>query len=145
MKIEDVRPTSPVSQERLQTRLAAYSRYAAVVQDQLRALQEEDIDKFTELADERTTIQEELESASDVLPPEDELDPEGVQLLNGAKQELGKALVQDKEIEARLLRLRAEVGGQIRATSERKGNAKQYVTESERPSEERTHRLNVRL
>jgi len=136
------RPESP---DRLKNRLAAYSRYAAVVQGQLRALQEENIGLFSELADTRAEIQDEMEAVSRDIPEEEEMGPEGRDLLRGVKQELGKALVQDKEIEARLFRLRAEVGGQIRAVSGRKENAKHYVAESERNSEERPNRLNVRL
>lgn len=145
MRADDLQPTPSTPQDRLQTRLAAYSRYAEIVQEQLRALQEENLDRFIELADRRGAIQEEMEAGSGAIPHDVGLDPEEGQRLGGAKEALGRALAQDREIEARVLRLRAEVGGQIRALSERNGNAKQYVTESERSSEDRPHRLNVRL
>jgi hypothetical protein len=146
MKVEPASRTPHASPDsRLRVRLAAYSRYAAIVQEQLRALREENMARFDELAGTRAEIQEELEAASEGGQEEAELDEEGKALLNGAAEELGRAMVQDQEIESRLLRLRAEAGGQIRALSGRKENARQYLTESERVPEERPHRLNVRL
>jgi hypothetical protein len=144
MRIEKVGRSPSAAPSRLKARLAAYSRYAAVVQEQLRALQEEDIDRFVGLADDRAEIQEELEAAPEEAS-EETLDSEAPGLLEEARRELGVVVGIDREIEARLLRLRAEIGGRIRSLSSQKGNARRYVTEGESPPENRPPRLNVRL
>lgn len=145
MKVDGVRRSVPSAAARLKTRLAAYSRYAAVVQEQLQALQEEDIDKFAELAEDRSEIQDEMDAVVGTIPLSDDLAPEERELLLAAEEEVGQTISLDQEIEGRLLRLRAKVGGQIKALSERNGNAKQYVAESERSKEGRPSRLNVRF
>jgi len=144
MRVERVGRPSPSAPGRLKARLAAYSRYAAVVQEQLRALEEEDMDRFSELSDHRAEIQDELASEAEEVSEED-LDPETRALLDEARREVGAAVAQDQEIASRLLRIRAEMGGQIRALSSQKGNARRYLTESEKPQEDRPSRLNVRL
>ena len=145
MKVDGVRRSVPSAAARLKTRLAAYSRYAAVVQEQLQALQEENVDRFAELADDRAEIQEEMDAVVGAIPLSDELDAEEREMLEAAQEELGRALEVDRDIEGRLVRLRAAVGGQIKALSERNGNAKQYVAESERSTKGRPSRLNVRF
>ena len=145
MKIDSVRRSPPTAAARLKTRLAAYSRYAAVVQDQLRALEEEDVDRFGELADDRAEIQHEMDAVVGTIPLSEDLAPEERKLLEAAREEVGQAVALDQEIEDRLMRLRAGVGGQIKALAEQSGNAKQYVAESERAPEGRSSRLNVRF
>ncbi len=144
MRVERVGRPSPGAPGRLRARLAAYSRYAAVVQEQLRALEEEDLDRFSELSDHRAEIQEELASEAEDVS-EEEMDPETRALLDEARRDVGAAVAQDEEIASRLLRLRAEMGGQIRALSSQKGNARRYLTESEKSQGDRPARLNVRL
>jgi cell division protein ZapA (FtsZ GTPase activity inhibitor) len=145
MKVDRVGRAPSSAAARLKTRLAAYSRYAAVVQEQLQALQEEDIDKFAELAEDRSEIQDEMDAVVGTIPLSDDLGPEERELLKAAEEEVGQAVSLDEEIESRLLRLRANVGGQIKALSERTGKAKRYVNESEGPTEGSPSRLNVRF
>ena len=130
--------------ERFKRRLAVFSRYAAIVQAQFKALQEDDVSRFSELADGRQEIQEELGAS-----PQDtgavELDQEGQELLKGVQQELEGVLVLDKEIQSRLIRLRGELGAQIQAMNKREGSVKEYLTREGQLSQERSPRLNVRL
>lgn len=139
-------PFSPqAGSDGLEMRLAAYSRYAAVVQAQFQALQEEDVERFSVLADRRQEIQEELEADDHGLQEFDELDEEGQRLLKGARNDLAEAAVLDKEIRHRLIRLRGKVAGEIKGANRRKGSVKEYLTQEEQTSRDRPSRVNVRL
>ena len=139
------RPLSTRQKERLTRRLAAYSRYASVVQAQFRALEEEDVSRFSELAQDRQEIQEELEGEDGGGSEVGTLDQESTALLKGAQEELEGMVTLDEEIKKRLLRLRGQLGAQIKAMSQREGSVKQYLTREETPRQERSSRLNVRL
>jgi hypothetical protein len=130
--------------ERLKERLAAYSRYAAIVQAQFKALEEEDVSRLSELAVSRQEIQDELGSGEGI-PGVGELDQEGRELLKDVQEELKETVALDQEFRDRLLRLRGDLGAQIQALNQREGSVKQYLSRDGQPSPERSHRLNVRL
>ncbi len=131
--------------DRFKKRLSAYSRYAALVQAQFLALQEEDLERYSDLARTRQVIQDGLDrEPQDDIHPEP-LDPEGQELLNETRAELGEALVLDREIQAILVRLRGQIGGQIKALSRREGKVREYITSADAALGQRSHKLNVRL
>jgi hypothetical protein len=130
--------------ERLKQRLAAYSRYAAIVQAQFKALEEEDVSRLSELAVSRQEIQDELGSGEGI-PGVGELDQEGRELLKDVQEELKETVALDQEFRDRLLRLRGDLGAQIQALNQREGSVKQYLSRDGQLAPERSHRLNVRL
>jgi hypothetical protein len=145
MTVHGTPPSALQDSERLKQRLAAYSRYAAIVQAQFKALEEEDVSRFSELAVSRQEIQDELGSGAQGIPGVGELDQEGRELLKDVQEELKETVALDQEFRDRLLRLRGDLGAQIQALNQREGSVKQYLSRDGQPSPERSHRLNVRL
>ncbi len=133
------------SSEDLRRRLAAYSRYAELVRGQIRAVQEENLERFNELAEARERVQDELGASPPEPPSPHSLDPEGRALLEKMTAELREALAGDRELRALLSRERSLVASQLRAMSERGGNARRYLTGEAPSALGRPARLNVRL
>jgi hypothetical protein len=145
MPHEAITPHSTDS-EGFERRLAAYSRYAAIVQAQFRALQEEDVERFSELVDRRQEIQEGIQAqGGEELSGAGVLDEERRGLLKGARDELAEVALLDQEIKRRLVLLRGKAASDIKMTNRREGSVKEYLNREERASLERPSRLNVRL
>jgi len=129
----------------LNNRLAVYRRYADVVRAQLRALQEEDVSRFQELAEDRQKIQDELGQDAPGIPASGESEADGQVLVDGVRDELEEVLALDRDIQNRLVRMRGKVAAQLRDISTRKGSAKAYLTRDSLSEVKGNARLNVRL
>ena len=137
-------PSRSATPERaVEDRLEALRRYATLVIHQARALEDDDLDRFQELADEREVLQEALDDAE---PVELGLDSPGVQqLLNRAGTELRAAAEADASILARLGRTRRETATDIRAMEARGPQVRRYLREEESGRVTGRSRINIRL
>lgn len=131
--------------EEARQRLSLYTRYAGLVDAQVRALDSEDMDRFQDLAEARDEIQEALMEDDRPLPSAESLDSEGRKLLESARQGLRTALVRDEELRRRLTGLREETRKQLHTISRREGGVRRYVVDEEPSPEEGGRRVNVRL
>ena len=129
----------------LKDRLAVYRRYAAVVRAQHAALREEDVARFSELAEDRQKIQDELGQDAPGIPGPAEGEEEGKVMVDGIRTELEEVLALDRDIQARLIRMRGGVAAQLKEISSRRGGARKYLTRDSMSATERETRLNVRL
>ena len=137
-------PSGSESRNR-KNRLAVYRRYADIVRAQLRALDEEDLSRFSEVAEDRQRIQDELGQDAPGIPTPGEAEPDGKVMVDGIRNELEEVLALDKDIQARLIRMRGEVAAQLKGVSSRRGSAREYLTrDSLSEADGKTH-LNVRL
>jgi len=127
------------------TRLAVYRRYAAIVREQFRALEEEDLSRFEELATDRQKIQDEMGQDAPGIPAPGQSDPEGAVMVDGIRNELEEVLALDREIQSRLVGMRGNLVTQMRDISSRKGSAREYLSHEPPPEPEQRTRLNVRL
>ena len=126
-------------------RLAVYRRYAEVVRAQLQALQEEDLSRFSELAEDRQRIQDELGQDAPGIPATGKSEAGGQVLVDGARDELEEVMALDRDIQNRLVRMRGKVAAQLRDISSRKDSARAYLTRDSLSEVEGNARLNVRL
>jgi hypothetical protein len=130
-------------EEDLLLRLTAYSKYVALVQAQEEALEEGDLERHAQLAEEREEIQEELGEA----PSSEELavaseDPEARALMERTLSSLRSALAKDAGMQRTLQGLKDEASGQIRSMGSRKGKVHSYLERQELGEERRGPRVN---
>lgn len=126
-------------------RLAVYRRYAAIVREQFRALEDEDLTRFEALADDRQKIQDEMGQDAPGIPAPGQSESDGTVMVDGIRNELEEVLALDREIQSRLIRLRGQVASQVRDISSRKGSAREYLSHEPTPEADQRGRLNVRL
>jgi hypothetical protein len=107
--------------------------------------EEEDLDRFEELAREREEIQEEVGSGPPIVMPKDYLDPEDQEFLEKVHEEIRDALLCDARIRDRLQKLKKTASTDIKTMEGRGGQAKEYLTGEDARSTDRPHQLNVRL
>ncbi len=136
----------PSREERLRGRLASFSRYSRLIQDQVVAVQEEDLTRYHDLSRIREQIQGELDEASPGSFPA--ADPEGEEeraLQTEIVRVVREAMAGDQALRKLLSRKRSDAADGIRALSRREEQVKQYVKEGDAGSREVHSRLNVRL
>lgn len=137
-------PPGPESRNR-KNRLSVYRRYADLVRAQLQALHEEDLSRFSELAEDRQRIQDELGQDAPGIPSPGEAEADGEVMVDGIRKELEEVLALDKDIQDRLVRMRGQVAAQLKDISSRRGSARDYLTRDSLSREDGNARLNVRL
>lgn len=128
-----------------QDRLEAYARYAALVRGQEEALENDDLERFREMAEAREEIQRELGAGPHQFPEEGELDPENLELLRRVHADLRDAQSRDLRLRARLRDLRKSTSGEVRTVADRGGQIRQYLVGDNNPEDDSPARLNIRL
>ena len=131
--------------DQVRKRLELYSRYAGLIDAQVRALDAEDLDHFAELAGARDKIQEALREEPTGLPSQESLDRESRALLESVRRDLRAAMVRDRELRERVKTLRDDTRTRLDAMSQRKEKVRQYVTEEDVANRREARRVNVRL
>jgi len=135
---------SATPERSVEDRLEALRRYSTLVVHQARALEDDDLDRFQALADEREELQEALDEDGPV-----ELtghDSPGVQhLLDRTRTALQAAAEADAAILARLGRTRRETATDLRAMEAREPQVRRYLHEEESGSGAGRSRINIRL
>jgi hypothetical protein len=116
-----------------------------MVQAQFRALREENVGRFSELADHRQEIQNELEAHGQDLGGMEPLDEEERDLLDAVQDDLRKAVRVDEEIRSILLRMRGQVAGQLKSVNRREDSVKEYLARDGQGTQEEVPRLNIRF
>lgn len=118
----------------LRRRKDAYSRYASLLSDQLEALDAGDIERVSELSDERDEIAAILEDQEDEdLPPAPE-DPgeETRALASDVRSRLERCVELDADVRERLKKIRDETLDAIRTSRDREEEARAYIRAEER-------------
>ena len=136
------RPYGDAFRER--TRL--YARYTALVGMQEEVLDENDLDRFSELAEEKDTLQNELDASPvPTLPPLAHLEPDVARLVEEAAARLREAIAAEGRIGQRLHELRDETAQEIRNMDARESGVRSYVMRSQPESRPPSARIDVRL
>ena len=125
--------------------LAGYVRYAALIQFQEEALEEEDLERFHELARERDVLQEELGEAPIGRMEAETLDAENRERLDRVHAALREAVLRDSRIRARLQAMKRGTSKEAGTAQHRAHKLKGYLERDEVGSGGRSRRLNVRL
>jgi len=113
-------PSSPALRERLD----ACTRYAAVVYEQIAALDRDDLDAFAELAREREVLARRIESAGGLGPMQGEEQGDGAAALREVLQRCAEA---DARLLQRLRALRDAVRGALQHLDARRPGIQAYV------------------
>jgi hypothetical protein len=120
--------SSDSSGDGLRKRLAAYSRYVALVRAQEEAVENGDLERFAELGEAREEIQEELgDTPADGEIEVEAGDPQGKALVEWAMSELRSAMARDERIQRALDDLRREGAESIRTMESRKEHVDTYL------------------
>ena len=146
--MRDVRRQEPrkgFDPQEVRRRLGLYARYARLIDDQVLAVDSENMDRFQELAEARHEIQEALAEDEGSLPSAETLDPENRRLLESVRQDLRAALARDQELRKRLMGLREEARTQLHAMSRRQGGVRRYVADDGPAPRDGAGRINVQL
>lgn len=101
-----------------QARLAVYARYAALVAAQERALEDEDLETFDRLAEDRGNLEAGLPATVDPAPGP------GTHM---AMEQLREALQRDRRMQARLRALRERTRADLKALGEAGDAARRYI------------------
>jgi len=117
-----------VSGDDLLYRLAAYSKYVALVRAQEEALEDGDLERHAQLGEARQEIQNQLGDA----PSGEELvvassDPEASALVEQALSSLRSAMARDEGMRMTLEALKRETAGSIRSMESRRGQVHSYL------------------
>lgn len=121
------------------SRLHLYARYATLVIEQERALDNEDFEDFQGLADSRDDVQKQIEGLAAPEPTDDSRI-----LAEEAAESLGSALAADGRVRSKLAALRQHTLEGIRHMDDRGGGARHYIEQSaKRPGT--TTRVDVRF
>ena len=124
------------------SRLRLYARYATLVNEQERALDEGDLEAFQGLADSRDEVQEQVERMEDPDAPESTDDSPA--LRDEAAEFLRSALAADGRVRSKLADLRQHTLEGIRQMDNREEGARRYIEEAaKRP--DTASRVDVRL
>lgn len=125
--------------------LARYVRYAALIEFQEEALEEEDLERFHELAREREELQKELDEApgSGIEPASP--DPGHREHLDRLYAALKEAVSADARLRARLQEMKRGTSKEVGAAQGRARELRGYLERDEVGSGSRSKRLNVRL
>jgi hypothetical protein len=138
-------PRKGFDSQEMRRRLGLYARYARLIEDQVLAVDSEDMDRFQELAEAREEIQEALAQDDGALPSAETLDSKDRRLLESVRQDLRTALARDQELRKRLMGLREEARTQLHAMSRREGGVRRYVADDGPAPGDEAGRINVRL
>ncbi|HEY8484275.1 MAG TPA: hypothetical protein VIL13_06680 [Longimicrobiales bacterium] len=119
----------------LRRRRDGYARYAALLGQQVEALEQGELSRFEELADRRDALARELDQAGAV--PVQEVgaglaDPEVERLVAEIRQTLERCRAVELEVRERLRRLRDDTLQAIQALDERRGVIERYAPAGER-------------
>lgn len=124
--------------------LATFARYATLVRFQEAALENEDMDRFEDLAKAREAIQEEIGSGPPSIAAIDDLDSESQEYLEQVYEEFRDALLRDVRIRGMLQKMKKDATGSIKTVEGRGGQAKEYLSGEETNSGDRPSQLNIR-
>jgi len=133
------------SEKEMRAILANYVKYAALVRFQEEALEEEDLDRFEDLAEAREAIQEELGTDPSSLPDPAKLDAENREYFEKVYESFRDAMRRDTGLQTRLKRLKKETSTDLESMNGRDEQLKGYLKRDEVNSGKRSGRLNVRL
>lgn len=112
--------------ELARTRLAQYSRYATLLEEQESALEDDDLDRFERLGEEIEQLQSDVGPADAALAGASDdsgFTAEAVRLLEGAR-------IRGERIRERLSSERGEKADAIREQSARRPQLRRYLSES---------------
>ena len=112
--------------ELARTRLAQYSRYATLLEEQESALEDDDLDRFERLGEEIEQLQSDVGPADAALTGASDdsgFTAEAVRLLEGAR-------IRGERIRERLSSERGEKADAIREQSARRPQLRRYLSES---------------
>lgn len=129
----------------MRTLLASYVKYAALVQFQEEALEEEDLDRYDDLAEAREALQEELGDEPPPFPDPDRLDAENREYFERVYESFRDALERDTQLQTRLKRLKKEASTDLEGMKGRDEQLKGYLKGDEATTGHRKGRLNVRM
>ena len=115
----------PATSSTATSRLHLYARYAALVNQQEHALDEEDLEAFQELADSRDDLQKQIESLETPEPTD-----EHRSLREEAAKTLRSALAADGRVRSKLAVLRQHTLEGIRHMDDRGRGARRYIEQS---------------
>ncbi len=132
------------SDQDMRALLASYARYATLVRSQEEALDQDDMDRFENLARAREEIQEELGDGPPPFPEVEELDSEAKRYLERVWENFRDALLRDTRLRARLQRMKKDASTNLKTVEGRGDQAKCYLAGDEANSGERVNKLNVR-
>ena len=121
-----------LARSKIEQRLALYRRYASVVDEQELALDEGDLDRFSELNVTRRSIEVEVEAVH--ISPELAPDPETLEAIGRAVDSLRSVEAQQRRVESKLKAMRQSVSDQIGELAGRKGGARSYLQAAGRPA-----------
>lgn len=133
------------STEEMRALLANYVRYATLVRSQEEALEEEDLDRFQDLAEAREAIQEEMGTVPPSFPEEEELDAESRQYLERIYENFRDTLLRDTRLRARLQQMKKDASQSLTTVEGRGRQLKGYLAREEDKTGEGSSRLNVRF
>lgn len=133
------------SEKDMRALLANYVKYAALVRFQEEALEEEDLDRFEDLAEARGAIQEELGDEPPPLPDPARLDVQSREYLEKVYENFRDAIQRDTKLQTRLKKLKKEASGDLESVNGRDEQLKGYLKRDEVDTGNRRSRLNVRL
>lgn len=129
----------------IKERLTAYLLYAAIVEEQSRSLQDDDMPRFAELADRRAKHQAAIDERPVDLSGPLRLTFQEEALLQEVRKEMAKALTVDRTMQAQLRRLRAQTVKEVKSISQGEVHAKRYLIEDAAPAQDRHNRFDIRL
>jgi len=124
--------TNALVRSRIEQRLALYRRYASVIGEQESALDEGDLDRFSELNVARRSIEAEVEAIH--WSPEITPDQETLDAIGRAVDSLRSVEARQRQLELKLKNMRQEVGAQIGDLAGRKGGLRSYLQEAAGPA-----------
>lgn len=125
----------------LRLRLNAYSRYAMLLTEQLEAIQEEDMERFSSLAKQRDRVAEDLGALPEpgmargngtVRRGTDDESGEAAGLREAVSRQLDRCMVLDREVRRRLTALREETRAAIRDLDRNRPRVRKYFGEPSR-------------
>ena len=125
----------------LEERLALYAQYAAVMTKQERALENGDVDGFSELNQERRQIEAQVDALS--LEPSIVPDAETLERVHEAVDTLQSVKARQVRLEEKLKTMRSDVSTEIKEVQARKGPIKAYLKDDGRGAVAQPRRLDV--
>ena len=116
----------------IEQKLALYQRYAVVVEEQTTALEEGDLDRFSELNVTRRTIEAEVEAVA--LSPHLFPDGESLEAIKQAVATLTTVKARQERLEGRLKEMRRQVRDEIGDVGVRRRELRSYLSGGESQS-----------
>jgi hypothetical protein len=127
------------------SRLSNYVKYAALVKYQEEALEDEDLDRFEDLADARAAIQKELGQEPAPRPELETLDPKTRECFERAYENFREAVERDVRLQSRLTEMKQAASTEMEQANGRDQQLKEYLVRDEVPAGKSKGRLNIRL